>query len=107
MKGHLRIKEDGTLEIPTETALREFFEEVYTKRITSKRKRIISMKNMLDFPALKKDQIFQCCVGSEPDSTEKPRLIGLYVVRVDETKWAFTVKDKKENQVVFHLLFSL
>ena len=64
LKGHLRIKEDGTLEIPVETALRELFEEVGIKRITSKRKRIISMNNMLDFPALKKDRFLQDSIGS-------------------------------------------
>ncbi|CAF4918866.1 unnamed protein product, partial [Rotaria sp. Silwood1] len=97
-KGHPKIKNDGTLETPWETLLRELCEELSIRLKRSKREKIINKENIDHFLSLNKDNFLQCRVDSRPDTNDRSRLIGLLIVPVDEKKWRFRLKDYKENK---------
>ncbi|CAF4178908.1 unnamed protein product, partial [Rotaria sordida] len=99
-KGHLKIKNDGTLEIPWETLLRELFEELSIKLKRSKSEKTINTENIGHFLALNKDNFLQCRLESRPGTGDGLRLIGLLIVHVDEKIWKFSLKDNKENKAI-------
>jgi hypothetical protein len=82
-----------------ETVLRELLEEL---SIEFKRKRSkigINKDNIGHFLALNKKNFLQCHVDSKTNTNDRLRLIGLFFVHVNEKKFIFTLKNKKENQV--------
>jgi hypothetical protein len=97
-KGHPKIKIDGTLETPWETLLRELFEELLIKLKRGKNKKAINKDNIDQFLALNKDNFLECRVDSRPGTSDGLRLIGLLIVRIDEKKYKFSLKDNKENK---------
>ncbi len=106
VKGHPKIKDDGTWETPCETCVRELFEELSIKLKRSKREKTITKEN-IDLLCLNKTNFFQCYVDTRPNTNDRLRLIGLFYVRIDEKKFKFSLKDNKENKVIINLRFIL
>jgi hypothetical protein len=106
VKGHPKIKDDGTLETPWETCVRELFEELSIKLKTSKREKRITKEN-IHLLAINKANFLQCRVDSRLNTNDRLRCIGLFCVRVDEKKFKFSLKDNKENTVSINLRFTL
>ncbi|CAF4600431.1 unnamed protein product [Rotaria socialis] len=100
LKGHPKIKEDGTLETRWETCLRELFEEVSIRYQGSKIHQRINKENICHLLHLKKDNYIQYRVDSNPDIGNKIRIIGLFIVSVNENEVKFILKDTKENKIV-------
>jgi ADP-ribose pyrophosphatase YjhB (NUDIX family) len=98
VKGHRRIKNDGTLETPWETCLRELFEELSIKLETNKRKKTITKEN-IGLLAINKTNFVQYHVDSKRGTNDRLRLIGLFYVHIDEKKFKFSLKDNKENKM--------
>ncbi len=107
LKGHPRIKDDGTYEIIRETVLRELFEELSIEFKRKKRKIEINKDNIGDFLPLNNDNFLEYRVNSKPNTNDGSRLIGLFFVRVNKKKFIFTLKNKKENQVFMNLFSQL
>ncbi|CAF0819655.1 unnamed protein product [Adineta steineri] len=97
-KGHPKYKDDGTLEIPSETVSRESCEELLITCKRNKRKLTINKDNLDHFFGLNNDNFLECRFNDRPGTNDGLRQIGLFVVRVDETKWTFSLKDNKENR---------
>ncbi|CAF4213632.1 unnamed protein product, partial [Adineta steineri] len=97
-KGHPKIKDDGTLETPLETILRELFEELLIEFEECRTQITINKDNIDQYLTLNKDNFLECCFNSRTDIDDGIRRIGLSVVRVDEKKWKFSLKDNKENK---------
>ncbi|CAF2180564.1 unnamed protein product [Rotaria magnacalcarata] len=98
LKGHPKIKEDGTLETRWETCLRELFEEVLIELKRGRIHKRINKENICNLLHLKKDNYRQCLVDTKRGTRE--RIIGLFIVSVNENKVKFSLKDTKENKVV-------
>jgi len=98
IKGHLRINDDGTLETPWEIFLRELFEELSITFETRKISKTINEKNIHDFLAMNKDKYLECYVDIKRNSNDGLRLIGLFVIRIDENQFKFTLNNNKENK---------
>ncbi|CAF4015682.1 unnamed protein product [Rotaria magnacalcarata] len=98
IKGHPKIKEDGTLETRWETCLRELFEEVLIELKRGRIHKRINKENICNLLHLKKDNYRQCLVDTKRGTRE--RIIGLFIVSVNENKVKFSLKDTKENKVV-------
>ncbi|CAF3772996.1 unnamed protein product [Rotaria magnacalcarata] len=105
LKGHPKIKEDGTLETRWETCLRELFEEVSIRYQGSEIHQRINKENICHLLHLKKDNYIQYRVDSNLDIGKKIRIIGLFIVSVNENEVKFSLKDTKENKVVEWLKF--
>ncbi|CAF1040893.1 unnamed protein product [Adineta steineri] len=97
-KGHPKIKDDGTLEIPLETILRELFEELFIEFEEDKTQITINKNNIDQHLDLNKDNFVGCGFNSRTDIDDGIRHIGLLAVRADEKKWKFSLKDNKENK---------
>jgi len=107
IKGKLKINNDGTFEIPLKTVLRELLEELSLQFKGNRRKLSINEKNIDHFLALNKNKFLQCQVDTRRNSNDRLRLIGLFIIPVDENKWIFTLKDKKENKVFMNPFLNL
>jgi len=107
LKGHPRIKDDGTYEIILETVLRELFEELSIEFKRKRNKIGINKDNIDHFLTLNEKNFLQCHVDSKQNSNDRLRLIGLFFVRINEKKFIFTLKNKKENQVFMNLFSQL
>ncbi|CAF4596488.1 unnamed protein product, partial [Rotaria magnacalcarata] len=91
-------EEDGTLETRWETCLRELFEEVLIELKRGRIHKRINKENICNLLHLKKDNYRQCLVDTKRGTRE--RIIGLFIVSVNENKVKFSLKDTKENKVV-------
>jgi hypothetical protein len=101
MKGHRRIKDDGTLETEYEASIRELFEELSIKFMRSKSAKTITKEN-IQLIGFNQTNFLQCHVDSRPNANDKSRCIGLFCVRVDEKTVKFNLKDNKENKVIIN-----
>ena len=98
-KGHLRIKDNGQLEIPLEASPRELFEETSIRLKRSKRTKQITANNYQQLISLKMIIYLECNLDLERASNDGNRRIGLYLCHIDDRRLKFRLKDMKENQV--------
>ncbi len=90
-KGHPRIGKNLKFETPLKAALREFGEEIKNCNIRKLRK-----KHKYQY------QLFPVTVFVNEHPVE--RLIGLFICRIDSSKYKLELKDRKENNVSLHVL---
>jgi hypothetical protein len=102
LKGHPLIKNNGKLETPWETSLRELFEEISIKLLRRKIRKKLSEKHIVKSIGFETVFYLECNVDSERNRNDRQRRIGLFVICVTQKKLSFTLTDTKENQVTMN-----
>jgi ADP-ribose pyrophosphatase YjhB (NUDIX family) len=87
------------LESLKETAQRETLEETLITIVRKKIKFVLTKETFGYHIHLNKVPYFECNVDGKPNSNDRKRLIGLYIVHVNEKKLKFKKKDGKEVKV--------
>ncbi len=97
VKGKREVDGDNKVETAIETAEREIYEETVIRVISTGE--VYNEYKIKKHFNLAKCTYLECYVDSEFGSNNRDRLIGLFIVPVDENILKIKLYDKMENQV--------